>query len=73
MKTNVHFSSYLAQFFFEREIFQTKVVEKTKTEILCLIRFLRKSCRLWNNVEEYCRARQATDDNMAHAHCMEDA
>jgi hypothetical protein len=23
-------------------------------------------------VEKYCRARQATDDNMAHAHCMLD-
>jgi len=23
-------------------------------------------------VEEYCRARQATDDDMAHAHCMLD-
>jgi len=23
-----------------------------------------------DNVEKYCRARQATDDNMAHAHCM---
>jgi len=30
----------------------------------------RKSCRLWDNVEKYCRAGQATDDNMAHAHCM---
>jgi len=31
--------------------------------------FPRKSCRLWDNVEKYCRAGQATDDNMAHAHC----
>jgi len=30
----------------------------------------RKSYRLWDNVEKYCRAGQATDDNMAHAHCM---
>ena len=29
-------------------------------------------CRLCNNVEKYCRARQATDDNMAHAYCMLD-
>jgi len=28
--------------------------------------------RLWRNVEKYCRARQASDDNMAHAHCMLD-
>jgi hypothetical protein len=26
--------------------------------------------RLWDNMEKYCRARQATDENMAHAHCM---
>jgi hypothetical protein len=29
-----------------------------------------KSGRLCNNVEKYYRAGQATDDNMAHAHCM---
>jgi hypothetical protein len=32
--------------------------------------FFRKSCRLWNNVGKYCRVRQATDDNVAHAHWM---
>jgi hypothetical protein len=34
--------------------------------------FLRKSCRLWDNVEKDCRTRQATDENMAHEHCMLD-
>ena len=34
MKTNVHFWSYLAELFLEREMFQTKVVEKIKTHIL---------------------------------------
>jgi len=34
--------------------------------------FFRKSCRLWDNVEEYCKVGQATDNNMAHAHCMLD-
>ena len=34
--------------------------------------FLRKSCRLWDNVEKYCRAGQARDGNMAHAYCMLD-
>jgi len=30
-----------------------------------------KSCRLWDNVEKYDRARQVTDDNIrAHALCM---
>ena len=34
MKTNVHFWSYLARFFLEWEMFQSKVVEKIKTHIL---------------------------------------
>jgi hypothetical protein len=42
-----------------------KVVEKIEL-------FSLKSCLLWDNVEKYCRARQATDDNMALAHCMLD-
>ena len=42
-----------------------KFVEKTKTHILCLIFFLRKSCLLWDNVKKkYCRAGQATGDNI---------
>jgi hypothetical protein len=36
------------------------------------ITFLRKSCRLWDNAEKYCRAGRAKDDNVAHAHCMVD-
>jgi hypothetical protein len=35
-------------------------------------RFFLKSYRLWDNVEKYCRAVQATDDSMVHAHCMLD-
>jgi hypothetical protein len=62
MKTYVHLW-YLAEFFLEWEIFQTKAVEKIKT-ILRLITFFRKSCRLWDNVEKYGRARQATGDNI---------
>jgi len=49
---------------------QTKVVQKTETHILCPITFSRKSCRLGDNVEKCGGAGQATDDNMAHAHCM---
>jgi len=51
-------------------MFQTKVVEKVKTHILCSVTFFRKSCRLLDNVENFCRAGQATDENMAHAYCM---
>jgi len=32
------------------------------------INFFRKSCRLWDNVEKYSRAGQATRKNMAHPH-----
>jgi hypothetical protein len=45
-------------------MFQTKVVEKIKTHILCSLTFCRKLCRLWDNVEKYSTARQATDDNI---------
>jgi len=51
-------------------MFQTKPVEKIKTRILYSVAFLRKSFRLWDNVEQHCRAGQTTDDNMAQAHCM---
>jgi hypothetical protein len=64
MKTYVHVWQYLAYFYVEWLMFQTKVVEKIKTHLLYSITFLRKSCRLWDNVEKYCRARQATDDNI---------
>jgi len=51
---------------------QTNVVAKIKTRNLCPVTLLFfKSCRLWD-VEKYCTAGQATDDNMAHAHCMLD-
>ena len=42
-----------------------KVVERIKTHILCSITFSRKSCSLWENVEKYSGAWQATNDNMA--------
>jgi hypothetical protein len=62
---------YLAQFFLAWEMFQTKVVQEIKTHILCRITlFSWKSRHLWDNVEKYFRAGRATDDNMAHAHCM---
>jgi len=32
----------------------------------------RKSCRLWDKMEKYGGARQATDDNTAHARRMLD-
>jgi len=57
-----------------RNVSEKKIVEEIKTCILCsiYIYFFRKSCRLWDNVEKYCTAGQATDDNMEHAHCKLD-
>ena len=72
MKTGIHFWSYLAQFILEWEMFQTKIVGKIKAYILCSVTSFRKSYRLWDNVEKYCTAGQAADDNTAHAHCMLD-
>ena len=72
MNTTRHFWSYLAQFFSEWEIFRMKVAQKIKTHILFSIFFLRKSGHFYDNVEKYCTVGQATDDNMAHAHCMLD-
>ena len=53
-------------------MFQTKVAEKTKTYISRSKTFFRKLCRLLHNVEKYCTVGQATDGNLAHAHCMLD-
>jgi len=44
-------------------MFQTKNEEKIKA-IVCSINTVRKLCHLWDNVEKYSKARQATDDNM---------
>jgi len=46
--------------------------EYKKKQISCSVTTFRKSCRLRDNVEKYCRAGQAADGNMAHAHCMLD-
>ena len=48
-----------------------KRCRENKKRILCLWTFFfRKSCLLWDNVENYFTAGQAADDNMAYAHCM---
>ena len=44
-------------------MFQTKVVEKINMHILYTVTFVRKSWRLRENVEKYCTAGQATDEN----------
>ena len=63
--------SYLAQFFLEWEMFETKVVEKIKTHILRSIIFLLENRAvykiMWKNIVK--RVRPQT---MTHAHCMLD-
>jgi len=52
-------------------MYHTKLVEKIKTHILRPIFFSpRKLCHVGDNVGKYGRPVQATDDNMAHAHCL---
>jgi len=46
------------------------VEQEIKAHILYSVTVCRKSCRLWDNVEKYVRAGQATDDKMAHSHFM---
>jgi len=53
-------------------MFQTKFVEKIKTHILCSITFFENPALYETMWKKYCKAGQATDDNMAHAHCMLD-
>jgi hypothetical protein len=53
-------------------MFQTKVVEKIKTHILCSVTFHENRAVYEIMWEKYCRAGQGTDGNMAHAHCMLD-
>jgi len=43
-------------------MFQTKVLKKVKTHLLCSIMFFGKSRRLWGDVEKYSRAGWATHD-----------
>jgi hypothetical protein len=53
-------------------MFHKIVVQKIETHILCSKTFVRKSFHLWDNVQKYCGARQATEDVIAHAHYMLD-
>jgi hypothetical protein len=62
MKMFPYFWPYLAKFFLEWETFETKVVDKIKTHILCSITFFRKSHRLWDNVKNIVEIEGTTYD-----------
>jgi hypothetical protein len=53
-------------------MFQTKVVETTKTQIMFSVTFLFENRAFRDNVGEYSIVGKATDDNKAHAHCLLD-
>jgi len=55
-------------------MFQTNVVEEIQAFILGPITFFffRNSCSVWDNVEICFRVGYATDENVAHSHCMMD-
>ena len=69
MQTDIHFWSHFSQLSLEWEMFQTKVVDKIRTHFV-LSNIVPKTFRLWENVEEYGRAGQATDGSMAQAHWL---
>jgi hypothetical protein len=68
METIKHFWSYLSQFFLVWEKIQAEVVEKINTHFMLNNIFLRKSCCLWDNVENIILP--GRPDDMAHAHFM---
>jgi hypothetical protein len=72
MKNNIHIWPYLFQFFLEWQMFQKKVLEKIKTHVLCSINLFLENRAANENVDKYCRAWQATDVSMAHAHYILD-
>jgi len=72
MKTCANFLLYLAPVFVERETFQTNLVGKIKTHFMFHNFSFRRSYIAWSDVEKYGIAGQATDDNIAQAHCMLD-
>jgi hypothetical protein len=59
MKTNVHFLSWLAQFFLKWELCETKVVDKIRTHILCSATFLYRAVNeiTWRKFVELGRPR----------------
>jgi len=49
-------------------MFQRKKYKENQSIHFRFCNIFRKSCRLWDNVEKYSRAGEATGDNMAHVH-----
>jgi hypothetical protein len=52
--------------------FRKKLYRKSKDTFHVQYLFFRKLWHLWENVEQYCRAGQYTNDSMVHTLCMLD-
>jgi len=63
----IYIFDYASLIYLEWKMFQTKVVEKIETHILCSMRHPppppRKSCRSWDVKKIYATPQQATDDS----------
>jgi len=73
MKGTLHKDQYIfllyhACFFLKWEIFQSKVVEKIKTHIFCLVTFSKKNCAFYKIIWKYFVERGRKHENMAHVH-----
>jgi hypothetical protein len=64
MKACVHLWQYLAEFFLEWEIFQTKSCRENQNTQFMFSNFFCKSCRLRDNVEKYGEARESAHDSI---------
>jgi len=54
-------------------MFQTKAAQQIKTHILCSVTFPPENLAVYEIMLKKCgTAGEATDDSMAHAHCMLD-
>ena len=70
MKINVHCLSYLSNFFRMRNVSDQSCREYQNTHFVSSNFFFSKTVQFMRYVEIYRTAGQATDDNMALAHCM---
>jgi hypothetical protein len=66
----MHLLLYVAEFFLEWEILQTRIVQKIKIGILCSITVFRKLRSLWDKGGKYGTARQTTDGNITRCMCF---
>jgi hypothetical protein len=61
MKTTRLFLTISRSFLLRLRNFSDKICRRNQTTHFVLSKHFRKSCRLWDNVEKYCTAGQATD------------